>query len=60
MTPVTATVLTRAEAIARRAELERAMGNKDEFLRRAELYLLDADELDIYDEWDGLNYLLGE
>ncbi|MGL5865744.1 MAG: hypothetical protein ACRCYX_07705 [Dermatophilaceae bacterium] len=52
---------TRAEAVARRQEIiDSVGGDEGTFRDRADEYLLDARELALFDELNGLDYLLGK
>ncbi|MDQ4501515.1 hypothetical protein [Sinomonas sp. ASV322] len=60
MSSVTIIKLSVAEAEARRAAIIGEVGCDEEQLRaRAESYSLDARELALFDELEGLDYLLG-
>jgi len=51
--------ISEGEARARRADIIALVGGDEEaFLQRAHDYVLDARELALYDELDGLDYLL--
>ena len=50
--------ITEEEALARRAEIIALVGDVDGFRQRAEAGLLSPEELRLYDELDGLDYLL--
>ncbi|WP_284292198.1 hypothetical protein [Luteimicrobium album] len=53
--------MTPAEARARREEIVRRVGGDESAFRdRAEVYLLSAEELALYDELENLDFLLGE
>jgi hypothetical protein len=59
MSPVTIDAMKSADAERRRAEIIAAVGGDEtSFRRRADRYLLDADELALYDELTGIDYLL--
>lgn len=55
----TVTMMTKAEARARREEIIRQVGGDEQAFRdRADAYALNAEELALYDELEGLDYLL--
>lgn len=55
----TVTMMTKAEARARREEIIRQLGGDEQAFRdRAYAYALDAEELALFDELEGLDYLL--
>ncbi len=56
---ITVKQLTEDEARYRRAEILKAAGDEDDFRDRADAYLLDARERAMFDELEGLDYLLG-
>lgn len=59
MTSVLTKSMTIAEAERRRREIIALVGGDEQaFLERAHDYLLDARELALYDELNGLDYLL--
>jgi len=59
MSTVTVEPISEDEARARRAEIIGLVGgDEDAFFKRAHDYLLDARELALYDELNGLDYLL--
>ena len=59
MSTVTVDRISEDSALARRAEIIRLVGGDEAaFLQRAHAYLLDARELALYDELNGLDYLL--
>lgn len=60
MSATTPERLTEAEAEdRRRVIIETVGGDEDEFRDRAREYLLSAGELALFDELEGLDYLLG-
>lgn len=61
MATVSVDRMTRRRAMQRRKQIIDAVGgNEHAFLERADEFLLDARELALYDELNGLDYLLGE
>lgn len=59
MSPVTIDAISTIEALARRAEIIAAVGGDEvAFRRRAHDYLLEAEELALFDELVGIDYLL--
>ena len=59
MSSVTVEPISAEEASARRAEIVVLVGGDEQvFFQRARDYLLDARELALYDELNGLDYLL--
>lgn len=59
MSTVTVEPISAEEARARRADIIALVGGDEEaFFQRARDYLLDARELALYDELNGLDYLL--
>lgn len=59
MSTLTVELLTEERARERRAEIIALVGGDEgRFRQRADDYLLDAEELALYDELNGLDYLL--
>lgn len=59
MTTCSLEILTSAEAVARRSELMKEIGDVERFKERGETFQLDADDRVKYNELLNLEFLLG-